>query len=124
MSTPSIPRTFAAVIGNLRHGELADELTDALQELTQACAQTGRAGKLVFTLSLKPGKGRHFVVTDDIAVKKPKPEKGESLMFPTPDGFLTRDDPKQLRLDGLTVVERSGTDIIDVKVSSTASKAG
>lgn len=113
-TTPSPPRTFAAVIASLRYGELGDELTDALRELTHACAETGRPGKLTLTLSLKPGKGRHFSVVDDVVLKKPKAEKGESLMFPTPDGYLTRDDPKQLRLDGLTVVELPKTDLIDV----------
>jgi hypothetical protein len=118
MSNTPIPRTFAAVISGLRYGELGDELTEALRALTMACAETGKGGTLTLKLTLKPGKGgRHFSVHDDVALKLPKADRGESLMFPTPDGFLTRDDPKQLRLDGLVVVPDAGP-VVDVRTAT------
>jgi hypothetical protein len=56
-------------------------------------------------LSLKPGKGGQIEVFDDIKVKSPKEERGSSIFFATPEGNLTRDDPKQLQIDGLRTVD-------------------
>lgn len=112
--TKPTPKTFAAVLGALRYGELSDELDAELSKLTHECATTGRPGSLTLTIKLKPGKGRHFAITDEVKVKLPKADRGETLMFPTPEGFLSRNDPKQLAIEGLTVVDTSTGEILDV----------
>jgi hypothetical protein len=101
------PRTFAQTVNLLRFGTLEDELTKKLQELTIACDESGRAGSLTLTLQLKPGKGGQIEVFDDIKVKLPKEERGSSLMFATPEGHLTRDDPRQQRIEGLRSIDQS-----------------
>jgi hypothetical protein len=35
----------------------------------------------------------------------PKDEKGSSLMFATPEGNLQREDPRQLKIEGLRQVD-------------------
>lgn len=99
-------RTYTQTVDALRFGTLGDELTDKLRDLVAACATTGRAGSLTFSLHLKPGKGGQIEVFDDIKMKMPKEEKGSSLMFATPDNNLTREDPRQLTLEGLRTVDQ------------------
>jgi hypothetical protein len=99
------PKPFTDTIVSMRYGTLVDDLTKAMNELTAKCADTGRAGSLILTLQLKPGKGGQIEVFDDIKVKSPKEERGSSVFFATPDGNLTRDDPKQLQIEGLRTVD-------------------
>lgn len=99
------PKTFAQVLDTLRFGTLGDELTKELRKLTESCADTGRAGELTIKIKLKPGKGGQLEVIDDYSVKLPKPERGTTLMFATPDGNLTRNDPRQLELTGLRTID-------------------
>lgn len=99
------PRSYTDTLNALRFGTLSDELTDALQQLTNKCADTGRAGTITLTLALKPGKGGQIEVFDDIKVKLPKEERGSSLMFATPEGNLQREDPRQHELPGLRRID-------------------
>lgn len=98
-------RPFTDTLNALRFGTLNDDLTEALHELTERCANTGKAGSLTLSITLKPGKGGQIEVIDDVKVKLPKEEKGTTLMFATPEGNLQREDPRQLKLDGLRSVD-------------------
>ena len=98
-------RRFTDTLNALRFGTLNDDLSESLHELTERCANTGKSGTLTLQLTLKPGKGGQIEVIDDIKVKLPKEEKGTTLMFATPEGNLTREDPRQLKLDGLRSVD-------------------
>ena len=44
---------------------------------------------------------------DDVKVKLPKEERGSSIMFSTPEGNLTREDPRQMQIEGLRTVDKS-----------------
>lgn len=99
-------KPFTDTLHQLRFGTLAEDLTKALHELTLRCADTGRAGSLTLQISLKPGKGGQIEVFDDIKLKLPKEERGSSIMFATPEGNLTREDPRQMQIDGLRTVDR------------------
>lgn len=112
------PRTFAQTIEALRFGTLGDELTDALRELTNTCATTGKAGELKLIIKLKPGKGGQIEVIDDFSVKAPKPEKGTTLMFATPENFLQREDPRQLTLEGLRSIDTETGEIRRLPVNA------
>lgn len=105
------PRTFSNTVEALRFGTLGDELTDRLCDLTAACASTGRAGSITLTLQLKPGKGGQIEVFDDVKLKLPKEERGSSLMFATPENFLTREDPRQIEIEGLRTVDQDTGEI-------------
>lgn len=76
-----------------------------MNELVLACDKTGKVGSLTMTLKLKPGKGGQMEISDDLKVKLPEFERGTTLMFPTPEGNLTREDPRQLKIDGLKSVD-------------------
>ncbi len=98
-------RTFNQTLDALRRGGLSDELDAHMQKLVSACAVSERAGSITLKLTLKPGAGGAFDIVDDIKVTMPKEQKGTSLMYPTVEGFLSRSDPRQDELPGLTVAE-------------------
>ncbi|AWB35936.1 hypothetical protein [Orrella marina] len=97
-------KSFAEVLTDLRYGTLHDELTDSLQEVVNACVETGKAGKLQLTISIKPGKSGELEIADDIKTKVPELTKGSSIMWATPEGNLTRSDPRQMTLEGLKII--------------------
>jgi hypothetical protein len=98
-------RSFNETIVALRYGTLHDDLTLELNALVAKVASSMKAGELTLKLKLKPGKGGQIEIVDDIAIKAPKEEKGTSIMFATPDGNLTREDPRQMQIDGLRSVD-------------------
>lgn len=97
-------RTFALTVDTLRHGELSDELNEKLRELVLKCQDTDKAGSITLTLTLKPTKSGALEVIDEVKVKEPKADKGATLMFPTVEGHLQRNDPAQGELDGIRSV--------------------
>lgn len=107
-------RPFIDTLTALRYGELHDELSEKLNELVAACADTGKAGTLTLTLKLKPSKGAALEISDEVKVKVPKLEHGSTLMFPTPEGNLQREDPRQLKLEGLLEVKREDGELRNV----------
>lgn len=102
-NTLPISRGFTQTVESLRYGEVSDELNRELQALVKKCQDTGRAGAITLTINIKPTKSGPFEITDDIKVKMPKAEKGSSMMFPTPEGNLQRNDPRQGDLELRTV---------------------
>lgn len=95
-----MPRSFTDEIRDLRRGALVEALTEKMAELVTAVATTGKPGKLTLELSLKRvGRGA-VTVSDKIAVKSPEAvADNETLMFPTPEGSLLTQDPRQSALD-------------------------
>lgn len=99
------PRLFTDTLNVLRFGTLNDDLTKELNELVKKCSDTGKAGELKLSIKLKPGKGGQMEVFDDIAVKAPKEERGSTIMFATVENNLTREDPRQMNIEGLRTVD-------------------
>lgn len=98
-------RPFSDTLNTLRWGTLNDDLSKALNELTQKCSDTGKVGELTLKLKLKPGSGGQVEVFDDIIIKAPKEQKGSSIMFATVENNLQREDPRQLSIAGLRTVD-------------------
>ena len=93
-------RPFADFLVQQRDGALHSEMTDALHELVEAVRAHGKPGTITFTLKVKPA-GRldnAVMVTDDVKLKKPVGERGDSLFFVSLSGNLTRENPAQPRL--------------------------
>jgi len=104
-------RTFADTINALRRGALAVDLDAALQRLVKEAESSGKGGSLTLTIKIKPSKGGPMEIVDDFKVTPPKPEKGITLLYATPDGHLQRSDPRQGELEGLTVIEKATTEV-------------
>jgi hypothetical protein len=94
------PDLFLHTLNLLRGGEAQAELSERLDELIQACADTGKPGTLALTLKVKPnGKSGQYVLTDQIAAKTPQYPRADTLLFEDADGNLTREDPRQKKLE-------------------------
>lgn len=88
---------FNVCLGDLRRGKALEEASEKLNELVRACQDTIRNGSITIKLTIKPdksGNGQYFV-TDDISTSLPKFDKGETLLYATPEGNLQRTDPMQ-----------------------------
>lgn len=101
------PKPFTSTLAALKYGHLNDELAAEFQMLVKQCGDTNKTGKLTLTITLKPGKGGQMEVFDEIVVKAPKQERSSTLMFASVDHNLTRNDPRQLDIDGLRSVENN-----------------
>jgi len=105
-------RRFTETLADIRNGDSVSELTDHLRDLVTRVLETGRTGQLTLTLKVKSaskGGGNALVIEDDIKVKLPVHEKGNTFLFATEDGQLQRHDPRQPRLvpleEGPTVTQ-------------------
>ena len=95
---------FVAVLTQLRRGAAVMDASEGLAEVVKAVRKTGKKGKLVLTISVKPlNKGDAVDLEDEVNPKLPKPNMGSSLFFADDDGALVRNDPRQGELK-LTVV--------------------
>lgn len=94
-------KQFIETLNDIRQGAIADEMGEQLADLVKTIRETGGKGSISLTLTIKPaGKTNteQLVVSDQIVVKKPKPEQGTSILFSTEAGSLTRRDPRQPEL--------------------------
>lgn len=93
-------RPFADFLVEQRSGRTHTELGEALNELVEAVADTGKSGTLTLTLKVKPaGKAEGMVtIVDDVIVKPPKGERGEAIYFIDANHNLTRHNPAQQTL--------------------------
>lgn len=94
-------RPFLDFLREQRNGVLHDELSDALQDCVASVSTEGGTAKLTLTITIKPsGTGQGAVMTtDDIKTTVPKPTKGGSIFFISPENNLVREDPRQHKLE-------------------------
>lgn len=94
---------FAATLAEVNKGRSPFELSQALDKLVRAVRETGKPGKLVYTLTINPvPKTESQVgVTDDIDIKLPKPNRFQSLFFTTKDNRLSRENPDQMQIPNI-----------------------
>lgn len=99
---------FNHVVSTLRNGHTQDELSRELNELVNACRETCKVGELTIKIKVRPDKAGNgqYSLEDDYSCKKPKPERGSTFYFGTPEGNLQRDDPAQQNLNLRQVEEQ------------------
>lgn len=68
-----------------------------------------------------PGKAGTVIVTDDVNIKLPKPEKRQTIMFVTPENNLVTTDPRQ---QALTLTDANGPApaLVETKASAATLK--
>lgn len=105
-------RPFTDTLRDLRAGKTLDELAERLQEIVQAVQRCGKQGTLTLKLTIKPasrGDLETILIHDAIKAIVPEGERAATLFFGTPEGNLTRTNPRQI--DGLRGVD----DEVEVK---------
>lgn len=70
-----------------------------LNRLVRAVVDTGKSGSIILKLELRPGKSGALAVKSTVGTKIPKGLPPESLLWPTPEGNLINEDPRQAKLD-------------------------
>lgn len=88
---------------SLRDGGAVEELASELRSLSAAVCATGKAGKVLLTIDMKPNGKDAVTVTDKVDVKLPKPDRSSTMFYVTDDAGLSRRDPRQPSMAGLEV---------------------
>lgn len=91
-------RPFLDLLREHRGGLTHDELSEALNRLVAAVMDERKAGDLTLKVTIKPQGDGAVMVMDEVKLKLPKPTKGTSLFFVTPENNLIRQDPRQPNL--------------------------
>lgn len=93
---------FNHTIANLRYGQTQHELSAELHAAVCAAIDTGKSAELTLKIKIKPeAQGKQVFISDEIKTKIPQLPREQTILFPTPDGNLTRDDPRQASIPGL-----------------------
>lgn len=94
-------QSLTDVLSQIRGGAALHEAGQALQEVVQAVRDTGKAGKLTFSITVEPDKTDETVVTlqPDLTVKLPKRPKAKGIFFMDRHGGLHREDPRQVEME-------------------------
>jgi hypothetical protein len=106
-------RPFAAILQDINNGDVADQLADDIQALTNAVRDLGRKGTLTLKIEVAPRKGSSAAlnVTARRDLKMPAEEPVESVFFVDSGGNLLRDDPRQMQFDLRTVPKNEPGDL-------------
>lgn len=88
-------RPFLDTLRDIEAGGLLDELTEAQHKLIDAIRLAGKGGELVIKLGYKPDGRGQMTIKSEIKVNEPRMSRGTSLFFLTPEGNLSRRDPRQ-----------------------------
>jgi hypothetical protein len=93
-------QSFLDVLSQIRGGAALADAGKDLQELVQAVRDTGKPGKLSFSITVEPDKADETVVTlqPDVTLKMPKKPRAKGIFYMDRHGTLTREDPRQLEL--------------------------
>lgn len=88
---------FFDVLRKLNKGHTPTDLSDALAKLTAAAADTGKKGKLTYTINVIPIKDTDgaYELRDDIKITTPKRSRKLAILYGTPDGLLASTPPDQ-----------------------------
>lgn len=93
------PDLFAHVLNQLRYGAAQEELSEQLAHCVERARETGKAAEITLKIKIKPqGNSGQYILLDEVKAKVPEPIKEQTIMFGTPEGNLTREDPRQQKL--------------------------
>ena len=113
-------QSFIDVLSQIRGGSALNDAAKDLQELVQAVRESGKPGKLTFSITVEPDKTDETVVTlqPDVTLKLPKKARAKGIFYMDMHGRLTREDPRQIELElerkanleaqGATALDRVG----------------
>lgn len=92
-----ISNRFTTTLGEIRKGNILNDLSNELADVIEAVREHGGSGSLTLKLDIKPvnGDGHQVLITDDIKTKVPQPKKQATLFFTDEGGALLRNDPRQ-----------------------------
>ncbi len=93
-----MPKSFTDTLRMLQGGSFVDQCTEVMAELVKQVDETGKAGKLTITLDLKKAGGALAIVAK-VTDKTPEVAPDADLLWATPEGSLSYQNPAQQQLD-------------------------
>lgn len=78
---------------------LLDHAGEQFSDLIKAICANNKAGTLTLKVDVKPSTAGALAVKASVSIKKPKGLPPESLLWPTVEGNLMADDPRQAKLE-------------------------
>lgn len=108
-------KRITETLERLRGGQMLDEASDMLAEIVRAVDSTGKAGELTIKLQVKKlSRSGALEVIDKVTAKVPEETQITTMMYPTPEGNLITEDPRQQKLD-LKVPQIAGATDVTLK---------
>jgi hypothetical protein len=72
----------------------------------QRAIDTGKAAEITLKIKIKPeANGKQVFILDEIKSKIPQFAREQTILFPTPEGNLQREDPRQTSIPGIRSVD-------------------
>jgi hypothetical protein len=104
---------FIHAVSTLKKGKLIDQLDRELSELILAVDQRNGSGELTLKIKVSRAKGAASaqIIKAQVDTKLPQFADNGDLMFPTPEGRITRDNPDQKILPGVRSIDESTGEI-------------
>lgn len=99
---PTPARPFLETLRELRNGATLDDLSEQMAALVAAVRDSNKNGSLTLKISIRPATRNDattVLIEDDVIVKMPKAERAATIMFTTDENGLSRDNPRQKKLD-------------------------
>jgi hypothetical protein len=110
MTTNPTPQPFAEWMHEHRGGAFHGELSEKLAALTAAVVNTQKTGTLTIKVKVK-ATGHQVSFVDTVSADVPEHDKELSLFFFDEEtGAVSKDDPRQLKIDGLRRLPRRHPD--------------
>lgn len=111
-------RSFTQTLYQINGGVLLHDFAEKLAELVQAVDITGKPGKITLEINLRKSTAQTMAASGAVKVTKPKEPLIETLLFPTPEGDLLTENPRQSTLP-LQVVQTPTADQLLTQASTT-----
>jgi len=108
-------KPITETLERLRGGQMLDEASEKLAEIVRAVDVTGKAGELTIKLQVKKlSRSGALEVIDKVTAKVPEESPITTMMYPTPEGNLITEDPRQQKLD-LKIPQIAGAEDVQLK---------
>jgi len=91
-------RPFIDTLRSVERGRLLNELTEIQNEVVSAVQLTGKQGEITVTFKYKQEAEGQLRIDSSYKHKAPKPPRGGTMFFTTPEGNLLDHDPDQPQL--------------------------
>ena len=92
-------KPLTEILKMLSEGSVDGEAGERMAELVSAVDSTGKSGSLTIKLTLKKTSKSAMSILADVKMSKPQDAPDSTLMFPTPEGNLLLNDPRQQSLE-------------------------
>lgn len=99
-------RPFSTVLAEHRKGMTMLELSRLLAEVTAAVVEHKKPGSVTLKINIRPlASDGTVVLSDEIQAKVPTADRASSIFYADDNGNLTRSNPNQPELPGMTVID-------------------